>query len=293
MANPSLAVGERATGRCEETSLTANNWAYPAGVSTLASYVAAWRDTADRVLQLAEALTASELARRTDCPAWTVHDVLAHLAAIESELAAAGGPADDDLTGEMVASLTQPGVTARADRTRDELLEELRTAVATRVEQLRELPEAQSRASTGTIGLNWSWDRLLRNRVIDLWVHEQDIRRAVGRPGAMDVPGAYVSAHAFAAALPYVVGKKVDADPGTTVRLDITGPVALSLGVRVDDTGRAQPSSTSSPDVRLVMDTETFTLLAAGRRSPVDVAVEVEGYRDLGSRVLRELAITP
>lgn len=260
----------------------------------LATYVAAWRDTADRVLGLAADLSEGDLATRTDCPAWTVHDVLAHLAAIESDLAAAGGGgAVGDSTGEMVAPLTQPGVTARAGRSRDELLQELRTAVAARVEQLRELPEPQSRASTGAVGLNWSWDRLLRNRAIDLWVHEQDIRRAVGRPGAMDVPGAHVSTQTFAAALPYVVGKKAAAAPGTTVCLEITGPVAVSLCVRVNDTGRAEPTRTGSADVRLGMNTETFTLLAAGRRRPADLEVLIDGDRDLGDRVLRELAVTP
>lgn len=262
-------------------------------MSTLATYVAAWRDTADRVLELGAELSAGDLAKRTDCPAWTVHDVLAHLAAIESDLAAAGGGAVGDSTGEMVALLTQPGVTARAGRSRDELLLELRTAVAARVEQLRELPEPESRARTGAVGLNWSWDRLLRNRAIDLWVHEQDIRRAVGRPGAMDVPGAQVSTQTFAAALPYVVGKKADAAAGTTVCLEITGPVAVSRCVRVNDTGRAEQTRTGSADVRLGMETETFTLLAAGRRRPADVEVLIDGDRDLGDRVLRELAVTP
>lgn len=259
----------------------------------LATYLAAWRDTADRVLDLATGLSTSDLATRTDCPAWTVHDVLAHLAAVESDLAVAGAEVAGHYTGEMVAALTQPGVTARADRSRDELLLELRTAIAARDEQLRELPDPQARARTGAIGLKWTWDRLLRNRVIDLWVHEQDIRRAVGRPGAMDASGARISTYTFAAALPYVVGKKVGADPGTTVRLDIDGSVTMSMGVRVDDSGRAEPTEACSADVRLVMDTETFTLLAAGRRSPEEVEARVEGDRELGDRVLQELAVTP
>jgi uncharacterized protein (TIGR03083 family) len=263
-------------------------------MSTLETYVAAWRDTAERVLALAEQLSGSDLRTPTDCPGWTVHDVLAHLAAIESELAAAGPPSGGHSTGEMVASLTEAGVAQRAGRSHDELLQELRTVVATRAEQLRDLPaDPQAPASTGSTGLRWSWDRLLRNRVVDLWVHEQDIRRAVGRPGAMDTPGAHVTTHTFAAALPYVVGKKAAASPGTTVLVDITGPVATSVGVRVDESGRASPAAVDSADVLLVMDTETFTVLAAGRHPPADVDVQVVGDQELGSRVLRELAVTP
>jgi hypothetical protein len=41
------------------------------------------------------------------------------------------------------------------------------------------------------------------------------------------------------------------------------------------------------------MATETFTVLAAGRRRPADVVVHIEGDRALGGRVLTELAVTP
>ena len=256
-------------------------------------YVAAWQDTVDRLLDLVDDLPAEDMARLTDCPGWTVRDVLAHVAAIESDLVEAR-PATGGSTGEMDASLTQPGVAERAGRSPEELVAELRTAVAARAGQLRDLPaDPQARVSTGSTGLNWSWDRLLRNRVVDLWVHEQDIRRAVGRPGAMSAPGAHITTQTFAAALPYVVGKKVGAVPGATVRVDVTGPVAMTVGVRVDDSGRAHPVESADADVRLVMDTEAFTLLAAGRR-PVDtVPVQVEGDQELGRRVLEQLAVTP
>ena len=35
-----------------------------------------------------------------------------------------------------------------------------------------------------------SWETLLRNRPLDVWMHEQDVRRAVGRPGGLDAPAA-------------------------------------------------------------------------------------------------------
>ena len=35
-------------------------------------------------------------------------------------------------------------------------------------------------------GVPWNWRTLLRNRPLDVWMHEQDVRRAVGRPGGMD-----------------------------------------------------------------------------------------------------------
>ena len=280
-------------GLPEETSLTRRPSTLPR-VSRLATYVTAWRDGVDRVMDLLADLSPEELSKQTDCPEWSVLDVLAHLAAIESDLAQAEPVAAGGSTGEMTSALTERGVRDRAGRSREELLHELRTAVSARAAQLSDLPaDPQHLASTGSMGLSWTWERLLRNRVVDVWVHEQDIRRAVGRPGGMQAPGAHVSTHTFAAALPYVVGKKVGAVPGTTVALEVTGPAAATVAVRVDESGRARLTDLAAVDVRLVLDTETFTLLAAGRRRADDVDVRVEGDADLGRRVLDQLAVTP
>ena len=67
----------------------------------------------------------------------------------------------------------------------------------------------------------------MRIRVMDMWFHEQDIREAVGEPGHLAGPGARRRALAeVVAALGYVVGKRVGAPAGTTVRFELTGPVA-------------------------------------------------------------------
>ena len=55
--------------------------------SPLATLVAAWSSSADDVLALAGTLDEAEMAAATDLPGWTVQDVIAHLAALEAELA--------------------------------------------------------------------------------------------------------------------------------------------------------------------------------------------------------------
>lgn len=266
-------------------------------MSLLSTYVAAWRDAADRVLELFADLGYDDLAVLTDCPGWTVRDVVAHLAAIESDLAGAGAVDVDAVSpGEVVSAYTQRGISDRAGRSRDELLTELREAVAIRAERLESDPPADPlvRADTGPLRLDWTWETLLRNRVIDVWVHEQDVRRAVGRPGAMDAPAAHVTTHTFAAAVPYVVGKKVGAAPGSTIVVEITGPVATTVGVRMNQSGRAERvDPADDPDVRLTLDTEAFTVLGAGRRPVDDVSVQICGDAELGRRVLEQLAVTP
>lgn len=261
----------------------------------LSLYVAAWRDTADRVIDLFADLTDDQLALPTDCPGWTVRDLLAHLAALEADLAAAVQVGVVRL-GQVPPSYTQRGIEEWTGRSADELLTELRESVATRAERLEADPptDPQARAPTGPIGLDWTWDTLLRNRVIDLWVHEQDVRRAVDRPGAMGTAGAQVTTHTFAAAVPYVVGKRVGAPVGTSVVVDVTGPVPTTVAVRVDESGRARRvDAVDDASVRLTLDTEAFTVLGAGRRSVGDVEVAVDGDEALGRRVLKQLAVTP
>src|SRR3989442_438941 len=58
---------------------------------------------------------------------------------------------------------------------------------------------------------------LLGFRIFDSWVHEQDMRRAVDRPGDLDSPAAAHSLGMMVGVLPYVVGKKVGAPDGSTV----------------------------------------------------------------------------
>ena len=47
-------------------------------------------------------------------------------------------------------------------------------------------PTATRSPSRSSAASPWDWRTLLRNRPLDVWMHEQDVRRAVGRPGDMD-----------------------------------------------------------------------------------------------------------
>ena len=80
---------------------------------------------------------------------------------------------------------------------------------------------------------------LLQNRAIDVWVHEQDIRRATNRPGGLDSTGARVTAVTFAAAMAYVLGKRVAPAAGMQVVWEITGPSGFTVSLRVGEDGRA------------------------------------------------------
>lgn len=279
----------------------------------LATYIHAWRETAERVLVLCRELDASDWELRTDLPRWSVHDVVGHLADVESRFGGVdpagaegrtGGAADGEHRSAVTPDLTQPGVDARRAATPEDLLAELAGAVERRAAALAAQPPDDPKTLVPSLpyGLLWDWETLLRNRVVDLWVHEQDVRRAVGRPGGLDSSAAEVSVRTFATALPYVLGKRVAPPPGTTVAWQVSGEVPFDAVLAVGDDARARPveprtraETTATTAVRT--DTEAFALLAAGRREPEALLradrVVVDGDGDLAGRVLSAMAVTP
>lgn len=274
-------------------------------MSLLPTYVAGWRESVAAVLDLVDGLDAADAATPTDCPGWTVQDVVAHTAHLES-IGIGGdsgtGAASTDARGasELPSTFTEAGVAERRGRTMAELVAEIRHAVDLRSEQLDDLPDDPSTPAPVTPGgIDWTWDTLLRNRCIDIWVHEQDIRRALGRPGGFGGTAAQVVAMTFSFAMPYVLGKRVKPPAGTVVRWNVTGPVPLDLAIRVGDDGRAQrldaapTPSEDGPVLTLSMDTETFTVLAAGRRTRDALDLTIDGDEALARTVLDAMTVTP
>jgi len=251
----------------------------------LNTYVDAWKQSAEAVL----ALEPDDWDVPTDLPGWTARDVLAHLVHLERVLV----DGETEVRGGSVVpgDYTNAGVEALRGVPVEQLRADLRDLVAQRTETLAELPDPQAPASPTPAGVEWTWDVALRNRAIDLWTHEQDIRRAVDLPGGLDAPGAHVTTASFAAALPFVLGRKAKAPAGSVVRWLVTGPVPLDATIGVGDDGRARPTD-AEPDVTLTMDTEAFTVLAGGRRGPDAVEVAIDGDTDLGRRVLAAMTIT-
>lgn len=269
-------------------------------MSMLPVYVQGWRESAAAVLGLVEELSAEQWSTPTDCPGWTVQDVIAHLAHLEAVLAGTVADVSSGARGEVISDYTEAGVEARRGRTADADVAELRDALAAREQQLAELPDDPQAVADKTPGdIGWSWDTLLRNRCVDMWCHEQDIRRALDRPGGFDGTAAQVVTMAFSFAMPFVLGKRVKPPAGTTVQWSVTGEVPVELAVRVGDDGRASrvdaitQASGDWPVTDLAMSTETFTVLAGGRRTPDQVDVTITGDEQIGRAVLAHMAVTP
>ena len=266
----------------------------------LQPYIDAWADSMSAIAGLG--IDEAQGGLETCLPDWRVRDILAHLVHLEEVLAfgrsgaaqtEAGGAAAPPLTGAVTSDYTQPGVEQLADVPVAQLLERLATAAAARAAQLDPPPaDPAAPADRAPGGIDWNWDTLLRNRAIDAWMHEQDIRRAIGSPGGLDSAGAAVTVRSFASALPFVVGKRARAPQGHGVRFDIAGPIAFSRTIAVGENGRAADTD-DEPRTVIAMDSETFARLGGGRESAEEFDVRVTGDAELASRVLSSLAVTP
>jgi len=236
----------------------------------------------------------------TDLPGWTVHDLVSHTAHLEAVLA--GSPEETVVVPQglphvtsLMGFYTEQGVIARKERTRDELLAEIAAASGQRLRETRAAPPDDGAASPpktpGDIG--WSWRTLLSNRPLDVWMHEQDIRRATDRPGHLDSSAARHAVRVFARRLGYVWGKKVGAAPGESGAIELSDSgdrFAVILGE--NGRGVAAPEDATT-DATLRMDTGTFVVLCGGRRAPETQHVDVGGDPDLGERFRRSLSMTP
>ena len=265
----------------------------------LGALVDVWWEAVNDFTALLERVPAEAWSTPTDLPGWDVHAVAAHTAHLESLLA--GTPHQDVAVGEpthvrnSMGAFTEQGVVARRGRTADDLINEIREAATARhTALLADPPTDPDAPAPGVFGaIGWSTGTLLRNRPLDIWMHEQDIRRAVGLPGGLESPAAAHAADYLTESLAFVVAKRAGAPAGTTVLLDVDGhrPVAVT----VNDQGRGERLDTlpDAPTVSLRTDRESFILLAGGRRPAEPGRVHLSGDTALGQRIVDALGVTP
>ena len=259
-------------------------------------YVDIWWQAVDDFTDLLEKVPTDQWSTPTDLPGWDVHAIAAHIAHLESVMS--GADHDDVEIGQpahvhgIMGSFTEQGVVARRDREVDSLIQEIRESATRRHTQLLADPPADPTATADGFAavMGWSWRTLLRNRPFDVWMHEQDIRRAIGRPGNLDGPAAQHAADYLIESLGLVVGKRVAPPVGSTVVLAVEGsqPYAVSVG----DDGRARPMAEPppGPTVRLGAGPR-FVVMAGGRRDPAKV--DVAGDERLAELIVDAFAVTP
>jgi uncharacterized protein (TIGR03083 family) len=253
----------------------------------------------DSLLDLGDSLTDDEWKRPTPCPGWPVSAQYAHVIGTESMLLGRPNPVADPGRPEHVRNdiggFNEVWVVALDAEPRSEVMARLAEVSDARKRALADMDEnAFSQPSWTPIG-QADYRRFMQIRVFDCWIHEQDIRDAVGRPGHESGPVAEQSVDEIMRAIGFLVGKKAGAPDGSSVRITLTGPVERTVDVAVvDGRAKAVDALDGPPTASVELPSSVFTRLAAGRVSPDAVIdrVTLSGDVGLASRVIDNLAFT-
>lgn len=267
-----------------------------------ATHIAAWSSAMDDFVTLVAGLDDADWATPTVLPGWTVADVVAHVGWLEMVLLGEQDPPHEPdwaalphITSDF-GRATEIPVDLRRTRSREEVVAELVEARDRRVIAVGEGPQDVAAEVAGPFGPR-PLGRVLRMRTLDTWVHEQDIRWALGLPTTMESAGARLTATVMIEALPMIWGKKVGAGPGEVLGIAVTGPgVVFDLAVGVGEDGRAGfVDEATEPTVRLSMPWETFLRICAGRADAASLrdSITVEGDAQRAEQFLAAAVVTP
>lgn len=236
---------------------------------------------------------------REALPGWDVHDVLAHIIGTERMLSGAEFPPapGGDLGAHVrndIGKANEAWVLALRDRSHADLLADFGSVTAQRLASLRAMPADEFNAPSWTPAGQATYARFMRIRIFDCWMHEQDIRAAVGLPGNEDGPVAAEALAEVALALGYVIGKRGRAPDGSSVLIRLTGPVERDLPVVVDGRARVVPRIEGEPTASLSLSSSLFLRLAGGREDAGEALgrIELGGDEALGRQLATNLAYT-
>jgi uncharacterized protein (TIGR03083 family) len=256
------------------------------------------RETWCSLLEATLDLDEAQWALATDCPGWDVQDQLSHLVGIERTLLGEATPEIEvparHYVKNQIGQMNEAWIELLRQRTGVEVRAEFEAVTNQRLAVL----EAMAPASFEEIG--WSpigqvpYRTFMVVRIMDSWLHEQDVRLAVGRPGGRDGIGEEIGLERADAALGVVVGKNASAPEGASVAFEIVGPLGGRRRIEVIE-GRATWRDASDATCTITMSQEAYVRRFGGRISLEETLarsdVAVAGDEELATAVVRGLAV--
>jgi uncharacterized protein (TIGR03083 family) len=252
-------------------------------------------ETWTSISEFCAALTEQQWKTASQLPAWTVQDNLSHMVGTESGLE--GNPrtehkaTDTSHIRNPIGEMNEHDVDSRRSMSGAAVLAEWNTLTATRLHTLKNADDAYFEKESFTPTGPGTLADFLHIRVLDCWVHEQDMRRAVNMPGHQGGPSAEHTIDRLIRTVPIVVGKRAATPEGGTVVVVITGAVQRTVVTTIVD-GRAQLAAQIPTEVltTITMDSDTFVQLATGRATHEQLAphITTNGDTELATRVVSQ-----
>lgn len=236
----------------------------------------------------------------TSCPGWSVRDVVNHVTG--AQLLWAGGslpeltspfpPYVKNRQGEVNEAI----VASRRHYSASEVVTDFRYAMTTSLSRLGRLPltawEEPVQTAQGWRPLH----QVLEMRVIDSWIHLQDIRDALLEPTDDHGLGEEIVINHFEGAIPFVWASRALAPEGALLRINLVGRLARSVQVQVREGRSVATASTEEvPRVEMTTAVALFWRRMAGRINAEALlrasATDLRGDRTLGRRLADALCV--
>jgi uncharacterized protein (TIGR03083 family) len=250
--------------------------------------VEAWEQSARSIIGLVDVLSEEEWAIPSRCPGWSIKDVVSHNIGLERLLLGESLPSHDPGEKPWVKNdfgrMMEIDVDLRRSRSGSDVGEEFREVV-----DARHLLLSQMKGEEEVTFLNYTgpvWKTFLR-RIIDVWMHEQDIRAALGNPGGMDTFAAHFTYDALSSQFAKALSGKGLPVGGFTIRTPM-----FERSYIVDGEGSVSLVEGEQSTV-LSMSPENWASLLGGRDDAAPADISVTGDAALATQVIALMGITP
>jgi uncharacterized protein (TIGR03083 family) len=252
------------------------------------------------IAEVCTGITADQWARPSCLPGWSVHDVLGHMVGTESMLSGVQTPTVDishlHHMQNPIAEGNELWVESMRPLGGDELLARFRDVTGRRLAALEAMSQADFDAPSWTpVGRDETYGRFMRVRHYDCFLHEHDIRFALGRPPREDEADLRSALDEVATGIGYIVGRRAAMPEGSRVRIDLTGPASRTFLVQVDGRASVVDELEEEPTVAVELPVIRFLRLTGGRDDGDAGApgpTHIAGDRALGEQLVANLAFT-
>ena len=226
------------------------------------------------IAQLIGPLTQAQWATPTCLPGWTVQDVVSHLVGTERLLTGARPPTAGishlDHMRNPIAEANEVWVESMRPWSGPEMVAAWLEVTSVRLAALEEMGQAEFDAPSWTpVGNDETYGRFMRIRHFDCFMHEHDVRFALGLPARTDRDDQASCLDEVATGLGYIVGRRAAMPDGTRVAIELTGEPPRTYLIQVD--GRASVVDALDGPV------------TAGIELPVPLFLRLTGGRDDGA----------
>jgi uncharacterized protein (TIGR03083 family) len=241
-----------------------------------------------QLLALLDGLIDEDWHRPTACPSWTVHELVVHL--VHDDLRRLSGQRDghkgvwvaaenleqltgaiDDLNNRWVATVA-PSLSPRLAR---DLLHFLAAPSEAHLTSLDPMAEGMTVGWAGP-GPHPNWLDVARE-FTERWVHQQQLRDAVARPGLDSADYLEPVIDTFARVLPMALPSR---KAGTQVELRVRDPFQRSWTCQASSTGWTFTDPSNSPDASVEVPAAALWRRAVRMSSRQDIARQARVHGD-------------